>query len=430
MTTKEQESWLILDDAEERAGGHVFGADNQHVFGILDDYPDRPGSYDRVLVRVNRQFFRWCRWHVQDLVRQLKPGGTIVIYGGLFSGGIDGGPKRTLKRALREMLWRVGGGLGVSRLQLRLLSAPLRSAVRHGSLEWAAGVSDPQELRSGGFVVGFRKQVGEAAPECDPANLDQQFMHQFGSWLSASPNLPSQGPVPLRDAGELLPVVVNPKVLVLSPHPDDELIGCGGTLLALSQSGAEIHVVQMTEGMTCAALRDADEAVRRTIRWNEASSVADRFGFTGHYWSTGEAGALEDNATTAERLRNLLYTLKPTLVFVPAATDLHPEHRLAHQIFERSKEYLRGGTRILEYPVWGFLPEPNIAVDVSSRYSEILDALYLYKTAMKTEDYVSRCRVLAAFHGSRLVGAEGRQVEVFQNHSSQISIGATQLYCE
>ena len=38
------------------------------------------------------------------------------------------------------------------------------------------------------------------------------------------------------------------KALVLAPHPDDEVFGCGGTLARLRQQGAEIHVHILTDG--------------------------------------------------------------------------------------------------------------------------------------------------------------------------------------
>jgi hypothetical protein len=51
----------------------------------------------------------------------------------------------------------------------------------------------------------------------------------------------------------------------------------------------------------------------------------------------------------------------------------------------------------------------------------ILDARSLYKTAMKAEDYVTRCRLLAWYHGNRLLGRPGHDVEVFSEMKKPIS---------
>ncbi|MEO5803562.1 MAG: PIG-L family deacetylase, partial [Verrucomicrobiota bacterium] len=39
-------------------------------------------------------------------------------------------------------------------------------------------------------------------------------------------------------------------VLVIAAHPDDEVLGCGGTIAAHSRAGDQVHVVIMAEGMT------------------------------------------------------------------------------------------------------------------------------------------------------------------------------------
>ena len=39
-------------------------------------------------------------------------------------------------------------------------------------------------------------------------------------------------------------------VLVVAAHPDDEVLGCGGTIARMSASGTEVHVLLMAEGLT------------------------------------------------------------------------------------------------------------------------------------------------------------------------------------
>ena len=40
------------------------------------------------------------------------------------------------------------------------------------------------------------------------------------------------------------------KVLVVVAHPDDEVLGCGGAILRHAQSGDEVHILIMAEGLT------------------------------------------------------------------------------------------------------------------------------------------------------------------------------------
>ena len=65
---------------------------------------------------------------------------------------------------------------------------------------------------------------------------------------------------------EAVATVRDANVLVLSPHPDDELIGCGGTVTRLMTQGARVTVIQATDGCDAASLVHATEGERRSIR--------------------------------------------------------------------------------------------------------------------------------------------------------------------
>jgi LmbE family N-acetylglucosaminyl deacetylase len=259
-------------------------------------------------------------------------------------------------------------------------------------------------------------------PPVTEKELNQAFQREFRNWLRAadSPPLPSSSSV-LR-AGNLLNGVQPGRVLVLSPHPDDELIGCGGTLLELQRIGWKIHVIQMTEGITCKALRNVPNDIGRNIRWKEARQVAQRFSWEMDFWSTGNDGSLDADSKTIARLRAHIDSVEPGIIFVPSSTDLHPEHRLANYIAQQIENIILKPSLVLEYPVWGFLPNPSLAIDVSRTHDEVLDALYIYHTAMKAEDYVSRCRTMAEKIAVNL-GLNNCKVELF----SMINRSTTEL---
>ncbi|MCH5376455.1 MAG: PIG-L family deacetylase, partial [Planctomycetes bacterium] len=69
-------------------------------------------------------------------------------------------------------------------------------------------------------------------------------------------------------------------MLVLAPHPDDEVIGCGGAILRHVDQGDAVTVVLVTDG--AAAMPDGDTADResyRTIRLAESRSAAKVLGY-------------------------------------------------------------------------------------------------------------------------------------------------------
>ena len=65
-------------------------------------------------------------------------------------------------------------------------------------------------------------------------------------------------------------------ILVVAPHPDDETLGCGGTLLKFKEAGARLHWLIVT-AMSEEAGYARDEVAKRKL---EIQKVADAYNFT------------------------------------------------------------------------------------------------------------------------------------------------------
>ncbi len=96
------------------------------------------------------------------------------------------------------------------------------------------------------------------------------------------------------------------RFLVLSPHPDDDAVGCGGTIIKLLDSGAEVRVVYLS-------MQEGDFS--RDLRRNEIGSALHRLGVTDHRLREDEfPSAREAVGLIAEELRSY----EPDSVFVPS----------------------------------------------------------------------------------------------------------------
>jgi LmbE family N-acetylglucosaminyl deacetylase len=411
ISPKPAERWLDL------LPGNPLGQANAAssvliMTGTRDRFPEHPGEYDRVFLAMDEDWERWQRWYLQCFSRQLRPGGRLHLCQPAACRPSLASSSPRIRRKISRFRHNLAMRAPMLPLARILVSASLLSAAAaHGLALEPAYCRERAHPRA----LCFKKQDASPADENPvPAKqLAASFQQHFGAWFDAAEEPPSLSRAKLVEAASLIAGKPNATVLVLSPHPDDELIGCGGTLLLLAEAGAQIHVVQMTEGATCQALRNGSEAEKRSIRWEEAQSVSDSLGFHSHFWQTGPDYALAEDVETRQRLRQLLADLQPSLIFAPAGTDLHPEHRMACRLLRASREFIPSTATVLEYPVWGFLPETSHAVEVTHCYPRILRALYRYRTAMKAEDYVTRCRVLASHHAKRLLAKPGLAVEIF-----------------
>ncbi|MCP1314108.1 MULTISPECIES: PIG-L deacetylase family protein [unclassified Halomonas] len=108
------------------------------------------------------------------------------------------------------------------------------------------------------------------------------------------------------------------RVLVLAPHPDDEVFGCGGTLSKLAARGAAIQVVIATQGPQ-AELRLAESTAAATILGYPAPLQ----------WDFVDRGLEAARDALIDRVFQALEAFEPDLLLAPSSWEMHPDHRAA-----------------------------------------------------------------------------------------------------
>jgi N-acetylglucosamine malate deacetylase 1 len=194
------------------------------------------------------------------------------------------------------------------------------------------------------------------------------------------------------------------RILVISPHPDDEAIGCGGLLLAHAGK-AEIRIVNVYNGDGGGALaegpwRDDPGYKARLIaaRAAELDAASRMLGAS----EVIRFGVSECDGTPGQKeiaaLGRLLSEFAPRLVVLPWLLDSHPHHRRTNEIFAEAAKDL--DMMVLGYEIWA-LHTPNAFVDISAHLNRKLETIALYHSQLRTVDYVSYAKGLAhvrAFH--------------------------------
>jgi glucosamine-6-phosphate deaminase len=98
-----------------------------------------------------------------------------------------------------------------------------------------------------------------------------QLQHTITGWPGGKdPRRTKPGDAPVRPLRAPSAGVFPKRVLVLSPHPDDDVIGMGGTLCRLIEHGHEVHVAYQVSGANAVS----DEALARALRFVEDSGLA------------------------------------------------------------------------------------------------------------------------------------------------------------
>jgi LmbE family N-acetylglucosaminyl deacetylase len=186
------------------------------------------------------------------------------------------------------------------------------------------------------------------------------------------------------------------RVLVVAPHPDDEVAGCAGTLLDHQTSGDRVAIAWVTDGRRSRAFGlAADEmAARRKV---EAASVADALGVQDREWLGLREGEWEP-ATLAPHLRRLLASFAPHIVYAPSLIDFHPEHiRVAQTLASELPETCEVSVFPVHVPLTSLLA--NEVADVSHRLRDITAVFQLYQTQLSSLARLIRARrYCAAYH--------------------------------
>jgi LmbE family N-acetylglucosaminyl deacetylase len=148
-------------------------------------------------------------------------------------------------------------------------------------------------------------------------------------------------------------------VLVFAPHPDDDAIGCGGTLAMLAGEGARCTVAYMTDGSRShphsprftpaqlARLREAEARSALRALGVEASPIFMRL-------TDGSLGAMEPDARerVVRRTAEIVAAIDPVAVFAPWRRDVHDDHVATSAIVEEALARLLVRPALLLYPVW------------------------------------------------------------------------------
>lgn len=229
--------------------------------------------------------------------------------------------------------------------------------------------------------------------------------------------------------------------LVVAPHYDDEVLGCGGLLVRLAETGAEVRVlfltdsgraeVGRTEGGEGAGDRDAYGERRR----REASEAAKVLGLAGIDHLGLPDGELHRHLGAAERgIRSALLSQRPDLLLVPSPLEVTPDHRAAFHALHRvlapvregpsrgsatdagtncetdaESDALRDATtscRVLVYEI-NQPAYPDLLVDVTAQVPRLEEAMGRYTSQQERHDYLAAALGLRRFRTLTLPAAEG-----------------------
>jgi LmbE family N-acetylglucosaminyl deacetylase len=164
------------------------------------------------------------------------------------------------------------------------------------------------------------------------------------------------------------------RVLAIGSHADDIELGCGGTLLALAKSAAELEVTWVVFGAEGTREEEARTSAYSFLEGTAAATVIVEHFRDGFFPYVG--------GSVKERFEALKNEISPDVIFTHTGLDLHQDHRLVAELtWNTFRDHL-----IFEYEIPKYdadLAQPNV-------YVPLEEAIVERKVALLLEHFVSQ----------------------------------------
>jgi len=173
-------------------------------------------------------------------------------------------------------------------------------------------------------------------------------------------------------------------VLVLAPHPGDDILGCGGTIILHRQLGHEVSILYLTDGEK--GVPGSSQSKSAEIRKQEALNASHHLHVEEanlHFLHLPDGDVINHSGSNYE-FRQILEKTNPDVIFLPSFVEKHRDLYAANVLL---KNNLIQHCDIAAYEIW--TPHtPNRLVNISSVVEEKRAAMKEHGSQLHELDYL------------------------------------------
>lgn len=181
-------------------------------------------------------------------------------------------------------------------------------------------------------------------------------------------------------------------ILIVVAHPDDEVLGCAGTIAKHSASGDTVHIAFMTDGVSSRDESQSDAAINRKIAAQKSSEILGVK--TTHFFDFPDNKMDEfPLLDIVKEIENLIHHINPSIIYTHHIGDLNIDHQIVHRAVMTSSRPIPISSvkklfafEVLSSTEWqtpGHLVfSPNVFVDISKHIKIKQEALACYSKEM------------------------------------------------
>ena len=213
------------------------------------------------------------------------------------------------------------------------------------------------------------------------------------------------------------------KVIVIAPHPDDEILGCGGSLLRYIEEGYQVAWLICTEPPK--DMHWSDDFFEQ--RQKDIEAVANLMNFSKVYELNLPATRLDQlpMGDIISKISNAFNDFQPNVVFTPHRGDVHSDHKVLFDCVNACSKWFRYPSieKILAYETpsetefnykGSQLFQPNTFMDISSYIDKKLEVMSIYKTEIGDFPFPRSLETIEALAKWRGSNSGFKSAEAFQ----------------
>lgn len=184
-------------------------------------------------------------------------------------------------------------------------------------------------------------------------------------------------------------------ILVFAPHPDDEVLGCGGSIAEHTANGRPVRIAFLSSGESGVPGVEEEDAAR--LREDEARRAGGVLGVREqdlYFLRFPDGGIAPGDGEQFREVLTLLRRVRPGTVYLPHRGDGSFDHQQAHRLIWRaleicgSRNYTAAGQphwvpTVLGYEVWEPMAYPALLVDLGEAAQRKERALACYRSQDK-----------------------------------------------
>jgi len=208
-------------------------------------------------------------------------------------------------------------------------------------------------------------------------------------------------------------------ILVFAAHPDDDILGTGGTIAKYNKEGHNCYAIICSNGESLLGTHIFKKTVAIETRISEATRAGEIIGFKKTMFLGLKDTKLSEEMNDKDvydRIKTIIKTFKPDRIFTHSVDDAHPDHNAVAKTTLEICKQINYQKPIYSFEIWNPVDIkkrslPKMYVDISSTFRQKLKAFRAHKSQFfQTLPIIPSIYIKSIFAGFKI---KGRYAEEF-----------------